>query len=155
MLKKLAVLIVLLTTSCNLIFPKNQKAVSDNKAIHSSNSVKKELRLEVTLNCNNLTRLLNPASAPPSLKSDLDRFFYLAYDHETKGDFDEAILNYRKASKLSNCECDRLHAEAGVKAAIEAKKLFEEKGTSAKPTQFFWGRLQSLTQGLPCLKVKK
>ncbi len=57
------------------------------------------------------------------------------------------------AAQLSHGDCDRLHAEAGGTAAKEAKDLWEKEGMAARPTQYFWGRLQQSTQTLPCVKI--
>jgi tetratricopeptide (TPR) repeat protein len=153
--KEIVVLIILLTTSCNLVPTKLQEVPSGRKDSPTLNSASVELKAKPAPDCKNLIRQLNPSAQASDSASDLDRYFYLAYDHETAGDFEGAILNYRKAAELSKCDCDRLHAEAGEKAAMEAKKLFEEKGASAKATQFFWGKLKLLTQGLPCVEVKQ
>ncbi len=96
-------------------------------------------------------RPLNPNSTPKPSETDLDRYFRLAYDAETEGNFDVAIVNYRKAAELATCECERSHANAGEQAAKEAKELFKAEGSASKPTQFFWFRLQELTQLLPCV----
>lgn len=154
MLKILVALIALLVTSCSLVAPSSQEVASGTEGIQSLNSGKKELNAEAIQNCTNLKRPLNPASAATSSESKLSRSFRLAYAHETEGNFDKAILNYRKATELSNCDCDRLHAKAGEKAAREAKALFKKEGMAAKPTQFFWGRLQELTQPLPCVEIE-
>jgi tetratricopeptide (TPR) repeat protein len=150
MLRELCVLIVFLATSCGLSSPRVDKVVP-TLSRPFTNSSKSESSKELIQNCKNLIRYLNPNTWLASNKNDLDRYFYLAYSNETKGDFDKAILNYRKAAELSDCDCDRLHAEAGEKAAKEAKELFKAKGMTARPTQFFWGRIQKLTHTLPCV----
>ncbi len=94
-----------------------------------------------------------PSSEPTSSESELDRHFRLAFDYETAGDFEKAIFHYQNAAQLSQCDCDRLHAQAGEKAAKEAQDLWEKEGMAAKPTQYFWGRLQQLTETLPCVEI--
>ena len=101
--------------------------------------------------CLNIRRPLNPGSTPQPSETDLERYFRLAYDAETEGDFGTAIANYRKAAELASCECDRLHAKAGEQAAQEAQELLATERATSKPTQFFWGRLQELTRSLPCV----
>lgn len=101
--------------------------------------------------CLNIHRPLNPDSTPQLSETALDRYFRLAYNAETEGNFDISIMNYRKAAELANCECDRLHARAGEQAANEAKELLKTEGITSRPTQFFWGRLQELTQSLTCV----
>lgn len=154
MIKTIAIGIILLATSSNVLSCDHQKVASDSQDIQTLNSGKRQFKDSVISNCKNVIRPLNPANQPTSSASDLDRYFYLAYNYETEGDFDKAILNYQKAAQLSNCDCDRLHAQAGEKAAREAKKLFKEQGMASKPTQFFWGRLQVLTETLPCVKIE-
>ena len=104
--------------------------------------------------CLNIRRPLNPSATPQRSETVLDRHFRLAYNAEVAGDFDTAIINYRKAAKLATCDCDRLYAQAGEQAAKEAKALFKAEGEASKPTQFFWGRLQELTKSLPCVTVE-
>lgn len=151
---KLAVLTIVLTTSYSLVSPESQEVVLGCKVIHTLNSGDIEQKNEETANCRSFKRPLNPSSQPPPSASELDQYFYLAYAYETEGNFDEAILNYRKAAELSNCECDRLHALAGEQSAREAKEVFKKGGMAARPTQFFWGRLQELTRTLSCVKIK-
>lgn len=100
--------------------------------------------------CFNIRRPLNPESNPNSSETDLDRYFRLAYNAETGGEFEGSIKYYRKASDLATCECDRAHAKAGQQAATEASKL----PASSRPTQFFWGRLQELTKSLSCVTTR-
>lgn len=103
--------------------------------------------------CLNNSRLLNPdAEAQPS-ETELDRYFRLAFNAETEGIFDKAITYYQKAAEIATCECDKQHALAGKQAAEEAKNLFVKYGIASKPTQFFWSRLQELTESLPCVDV--
>lgn len=33
--------------------------------------------------------------------------------------------------------------------------LFNHYGIASKPTQFFWGRLQELTEALHCVQIQK
>ena len=101
--------------------------------------------------CLKLRRPLNPDSTPQPSETDLDRYFRLAYNAETEGDFDTAITNYQKAAELASCECDRSHAQAGKQAAQEAQELLVTEGNASKPTQYFWGRLQELTRSLSCV----
>ena|GEM_PF-2250903 len=101
--------------------------------------------------CLNVRRPLNPDSTPQPPETSLDRYFRLAYDAETEGNFDTAIANYRNAVKAATCACDRSHALAGEQAAREAKALFQKEGSASKPTQFFWNRLQELTNPLSCV----
>jgi hypothetical protein len=84
MLKNLAVLTVLLATSCNLASPRRQEVVPTSKASHTVNADKREIKNEATFNCKSLIRPLNPTSQPLPSASNLDRHFYLAYNHETE-----------------------------------------------------------------------
>lgn len=104
--------------------------------------------------CPNILRPLNPDSTPQPSETALDRYFRLAYDAASAGEFNTAIANYRQAAKVATCECDRAHAQAGEKAAQEAQELFKTSGAASKPTQFFWNRLQELTESLPCITIK-
>jgi hypothetical protein len=104
--------------------------------------------------CLKIRRPLNPSATPQHSETNLDRTFRLAYNAEVEGDFDTAIINYRRATKLATCDCDRLHAQAGEQAAKEAKALLKTEGEASKPTQFFWGRLQELTKSLSCVIVQ-
>lgn len=101
--------------------------------------------------CLNIRRPLNPDSTPQPSETTLDRYFRLAYDAETEGNFYVAIANYRRAVKIATCACDREHALAGERAAREANALFQTEGSASKPTQFFWNRLQELTRSLSCV----
>ena len=103
--------------------------------------------------CLNNQRLLNPDAEPQPSETELDRYFRLAFNAETEGNFDEAITDYQKAAEIATCECDKQHALAGKQAAEEAKNLFVKYGIASKPTQFFWNRLQELTESLPCVHV--
>lgn len=103
--------------------------------------------------CQNLKRPLNPNAQVQPSETDLDRYFRLAFNAETEANFDATIQNYQKAAELANCECDRQHALAGKQAAVEAKNLSLKEGNASKPTQYFWGRLQELTQSLPCVQI--
>lgn len=104
--------------------------------------------------CLKIRRPLNPSTQPQPSETVLDRYFRIAYNAEVAGDFDTAIINYRRAANLATCDCDRLHAQAGEKAAQEAKALLKTEGEKSQPTQFFWGRLQELTKFLPCVVVQ-
>mgnify|MGYP003487397493 CR=1 FL=1 len=104
--------------------------------------------------CDSIHRPLNPDANSQKLETDLDRYFRIAYNAETEGDFDTAMINYHGAFESATCECDRSHAQAGEKAAKEAKELFKKEGIASKPTQFFWGRLQELTQSLSCVTTQ-
>jgi hypothetical protein len=104
--------------------------------------------------CDNTSRPLNPELNPQKLETELDRYFRIAYNAETEEDFDTAIINYHRAFESANCECDRSHAQAGEQAAKEAKELFKKEGIASKPTQFFWNRLQQLTQSLSCITIQ-
>lgn len=96
-------------------------------------------------------RPLNPDLTGKPGETKLDRYFRIAYDAATVESFDVAIINYRRAVALTTCECERSHAKAGEQAAIEAKERLKTEGTASKPTQFFWIRLQELTNSLPCV----
>jgi hypothetical protein len=100
-------------------------------------------------------RLLNPDSESQPNETELDRYFRLAFNQEVAGNFTDAITYYQKAVNLAECECDRQHALAGKKAAGEAKHLLETAGIGSKPTQYFWGRLQELTQNLSCVQQEE
>jgi hypothetical protein len=78
----------------------------------------------------------------------------LAFNQEVVGNFTDAITYYQKVANLAECECDRQHALAGKQAAEESQNLLEKEGIESKPTQFFWGRLQELTENLPCVQVQ-
>lgn len=152
MFRVLTVCILLLVSSCNLVSSvKRENLRSDNT--ESINSEAGKLSQEVNPDCNTLKRSLNPPEQAALSESELDKYFRLAFSSETAGNFDKAIFYYREAAKLSNCDCDTLHAEAGEKAAKEAKKLLKQAGMDAKPTQLFWGRLQQLTENLPCVEI--
>lgn len=142
-----------LSISCNTNVPRKQNMLSSNEG-NTLNSDNIKLNKDVIQDCTNLTRPLNPSETPSNPESELNRQFRLAFSAEIAGEFDEAILHYRKAAELSNCECDRLHAKAGETAAKEAKDLLAKEGIAIKPTQFFWGRIQQLTQTLPCVEVR-
>lgn len=101
-----------------------------------------------------LIRPLNPDGEPRSRETDLDRYFRLAFEREVAGNFPEAISYYQKAADNSTCECERKHALAGKQAAQEAQDLVNRHGMTSKPTQYFWGRLQELTQSLPCVQTQ-
>jgi hypothetical protein len=104
--------------------------------------------------CENKTRFLNPSEEPKPEENELDRYFRLAFQAETAGNFPEAIAYYQKAYDLASCDCEQKHALAGKQAAEEAQRLNERYGAESKPTQYFWGRLQELTQTLPCVKIQ-
>jgi hypothetical protein len=104
--------------------------------------------------CDSISRILNPDSNAQKLETDLDRYFRIAYNAETEGDFDTAIINYHRAFESASCECDRSHAQAGEQAAKEAKDLLKKEGIASNPTQLFWVRLQELTQSLSCVTTQ-
>jgi hypothetical protein len=104
--------------------------------------------------CLNIRRPLNPPATPQRSETVLDRYFRLAYNAEVAGDFNTAIINYRKAAKQATCDCDRSYAQAGEQAAKEAKALLKTEGEASKPTQFFWGRLQELAKSLSCVTTQ-
>jgi len=103
--------------------------------------------------CLNNPGLLNPDAEHQRSETELDRYFRLAFNAETEGNFDEAITYYQKAAEIATCECDKQHALAGKQAAEEAMNLFVKYGIASKPTQYFWSRLQELTESLPCVHV--
>ena len=138
------VLLILLLEACTFD-PGNQNSNS-NGQLETSATISESSQTP----CLNTRRPLNPDSTPQPSETDLDRYFRLAYNAETEGNFDTAIANYQKAAELASCECDRAHAQAGKLAAQEAQKLATE-GAASKPTQYFWGRLQELTRSLPCV----
>ncbi len=98
-------------------------------------------------------RPLNPSNTPNPSESTVDRYFRIAFDAEVSGDFDTAIINYRKAADAASDNCDQQHALSGVQAAREAKDLLRNHGWQSRPTQYFWGRLQELTASLPCVSA--
>jgi hypothetical protein len=112
----------------------------------------------VTLNqqtsCDNIHRSLNPELNAQKPETDLDRYFRIAYNAETEEDFDTAIINYHRAFESATCDCDKSHAQAGEQAANEAQELLKKEGIASKPTQFFWSRLQELTQSLSCVTTQ-
>lgn len=144
-LKKLTIFAIFIATSCNLL---------PEQGYEDGSSSVELLKEEVIQLCSEIKRSLNPSSEQNSSENELDKHFRLAFDYETAGDFEQSIFHYRKAAQLSDCDCDRLHAEAGEEAAREARELLTKGGLAARPTQFFWGRLQELTQSLPCVEVR-
>lgn len=108
--------------------------------------------------CEHWPRPLNPNGLsgdwPEGGPSALDRQFLLAFERETAGDFEAAIGHYRRAAEQARCGCERAHAEAGVQAAEEAAALRDRFGTTARPTQLFYARLQQLTMPLNCVRVR-
>ncbi|BAQ67152.1 hypothetical protein GM3709_3917 (plasmid) [Geminocystis sp. NIES-3709] len=104
--------------------------------------------------CEGSTRFLNPSEEPKPQETELDRYFRLAFQAETAGNFLEAIAYYQKAYDLAPCDCDQQHALAGKQAAEKAKSLGDRYGAESKSTQYFWGRLQELTQTLPCVQIQ-
>ncbi|MDJ0662354.1 MAG: hypothetical protein QNJ42_23140 [Crocosphaera sp.] len=143
-LRLLSGILILLLSACNS--PENTD-LKDN--------VKPEQTLDSPQEypCGDLLRPLNPTETPQPSETTLDSYFRLAYNGAVSGDFDTAILNYKKALEQTTCECDRAHAQAGKQAATEAKELLETEGMGSKPTQFFWGRLQELTRSLSCVEL--
>ncbi|GAA5444741.1 hypothetical protein Misp06_02931 [Microbulbifer sp. NBRC 101763] len=119
-----------------------------------TNSSKIAVSAESLVNCDQIKRPLNPSEKPSRGEKELDKHFRLAFYYESAGNFDSAIEHYRAAENLAICDCDRAHALAGIMAAAEAKEIFQQEGINAKPTQYFWGRLQDLTQDLPCVDVQ-
>lgn len=105
--------------------------------------------------CDDYSRLLNPNQEPKPKETELDIYFRLAFTEETEGNFPKEIAYYRKASDLATCDCDQQHTLAGKQAAEEAQDLVNRYGTESKPNQFFWGRLQELTQTLPCVQIQQ
>jgi hypothetical protein len=105
--------------------------------------------------CDDSPRFLNPDEAQKPQETDLDRYFRLAYKEEAEGNFETAIAYYQKAANLATCDCDKQHALAGKQAAQEAHNLVDRYGVESKPTQYFWGRLQELTQSLPCVQIQQ
>lgn len=154
MFRVLTACILLLLTSCNLVSSIKRENLRSNN-IEFINSQQKKPNQKGNPDCNILKRSLNPPEQPALSESELDKYFRLAFSSETAGNFDKAISYYREAAKLSNCDCDILHAEAGEQAAKEAKELFKQGAMDAQPTQFFWGRLQQLTENLPCVEINK
>ena len=155
-----SILLTLLLGSCIVIADSAQGKTSlsiknpDGQSQHpysqtQANGTNRTLKIKDP--CINIRRLLNPSATPQPSETVLDRYFRLAYNAEVTGDFDTAIINYRRAAKLATCDCDRLHAQAGEQAAKEAKALLKTEGEASKPTQFFWGRLQELTKSLSCV----
>jgi hypothetical protein len=132
-----------LLSGCVVSFPE-QSFNPSSQPINSSSSL--------TQSCNT-KRLLNPDSESQPNETELDRYFRLAFNQEVAGNFTDAITYYQKAANLAECECDRQHALAGKQAAEEAKGLMENEGMGSLPTQFFWGRLQELTENLPCVQL--
>ncbi len=145
--------IVLLATSCSSFNSEPQNKASEPVGIESPHPSGTES--QQVQPCPVAKRPLNPAPTLSGSESELDTNFRQAYTSANAGDFTKAIANYTKAAELSvACECDRKHAEAGKKAAREAEAVLNKGGMAAKPTQFFWGRLQELTQTLPCIEIR-
>ena len=153
MVKVFVVLIAFFAISCNLVSPRDSESTSRSQQPQSLKSDNTEVNQNSLKNCLTFKRALNPPVEAIASESELDRHFRLAFNYETEANFDQAILHYRQARELADCECDRLHAEAGIQAATEASAILAKEGMTAKPTQFFWGRLQDLTQTLPCIEI--
>lgn len=131
--------------------PANQSLNSGRQTKTSGTRIRESTQKDL---CLNIRRPLNPDSTSQPSETSLDHYFRLAYDAETEGDFDASIMYYRRAAELATCECDRLHARAGEQAAKEAKELLKTEGVASKPTQFFWNRLQELTESLSCVTIR-
>ncbi len=145
--------VVLLAGSCSSFNFESQNKASEPAGTESPTPSKTES--QQVQPCPSAKRPLNPSPSSSGSESELDRYFRQAYFDANAGDFTKAIANYTKAAELSAaCECDRQHAEAGEKAAREAEDVLKKGGMAAKPTQFFWGRLQELAQKLPCVIVR-
>jgi hypothetical protein len=98
-------------------------------------------------------RPINPSPQASASESELDRHFRVAFHAATGGDFDTAIINYRRAADDATDHCDRQHAEAGVQAATEAKDE-RTAGRTDLLTQIFARRLEALALPLPCTTVQ-
>lgn len=131
--------------------PANQISNPDRQTKTNGTRIRESTQKDI---CLNIRRPLNPDSTSQPSETSLDRYFRLAYDTETEGNFDTSIMYYRRAAELASCECDRLHARAGEQAAKEAKELLKTEGVASKPTQFFWNRLQELTESLSCVIIQ-
>lgn len=105
--------------------------------------------------CDNLARFINPDEQPKPQETELDRYFRLAFNEEVEGNFQKSLTYYQKAFDLATCDCDQKHALAGKKAVEETQVLVNRYGIESKPTQYFWGRLQELTQNLPCVQIQQ
>jgi hypothetical protein len=152
----LCVAVLITTTSCNLHSPESGSTPleSETEGVLAPDSGETENELETGQTCTGLIRYLNPAADQPSGETELDHHFRLAYLSAIEADFEQSILNYQQAAQLTDCDCDRLHAEAGKIAARESENLLEQEGMASKPTQFFWIRLQELTNTLPCVEIR-
>ena len=139
--------------SCVLTKSIEPELVTSSNSEQQPASSESQVRLSSDNSCLNNPRLLNPDVEPQPSETELDRYFRLAFNAETEGNFDEAINYYQKAAEIATCECDKQHAIAGKQAAEEAKNLSVKYGIASKPTQFFWNRLQELTESLPCVHV--
>ena len=137
MLKRLTILITVIATSCNLLSEQDYGEASSPVPL---------LKEGVVQPCSEIKRPLNPSDEPTASESELDKHFRQAFDYETAGEFEQAIFHYHLAAQLSECDCDRLHAEAGKTAAQEAKDLWEQQRMAAKPTQYFWGAASGTNQ---------
>lgn len=154
--------LILLLSSCNFGTDAQETLLSNSNSVsHTSspNSPSKTSRSSSSKSkqedlCLKIRRPLNPQSIPLPSENALNRYFRLAYDTETEGNFDASIMYYRRAAEVATCECDRLHARAGEQAAKEAKELLKTEGLASKPTQFFWSRLQELTESLSCVIIQ-
>ncbi len=131
--------------------PANQQPSSSPNSQSPPSAILNSSQLKQKDPCLKVRRPLNPKSTPLPSETALDRYFRLAYDAASAGDFNTAIANYRQAAKAATCECDRSHAQAGEQAAKEAQELLRTSGAASKPTQFFWNQLQDLTSLLPCV----
>lgn len=103
--------------------------------------------------CLILKRPLNPPRQVPQNETLPSRYFRLAYNYAIEADFNNAIWSYRQASKYSICKCDNLHAQAGERAANEAR-LAHRMSSNSRATQLFWNKLQDLTEELECVNIR-
>jgi hypothetical protein len=99
-------------------------------------------------------RPLNPGPGISGENKSSDRAFRIAFEAANAGDFDTAVINYGRASLAVRDPCDKAHALSGQVAAMEAKALPRSAGGQSNRSQFFWIRIQELTQGLPCVWVR-
>lgn len=105
------VLLILLLEACTVGTGEGQKqtlASKSNSANQTPNPDKQSETSGTRISestqkdpCLNIRRPLNPDSTSQPSEADLDRYFRLAYDAGTEGNFDASIMNYRRAAELA------------------------------------------------------
>lgn len=107
-----------------------------------------------------VTRVVPEETQPRALVPDADAAAANPFDgylrqaamSAVEGEFDDAMIQFRRADNLASSECEHNHAQAGVTAAAESKQKFKQYGWRSKPTQYFGGRFWALTESLSCVQ---